>query len=162
MIGSRLLLSFVAFSVVAAGSGDEIAPRVYTNADLVALPEAALTETAPPSEPEDWPSVTEFLEREYARLATQQALDLERARLDAETRYAETREVYTLPFYPYVGYQTGWNTCAGPEGRRHVNPTAAYGAHGIRPLHAGPTRAEILRTRARPAFPSHGRGRPGR
>ncbi len=142
----RVLLSTAALSLSAAA--DPATPYVYTNSDLerFAVPEPSPPATGRVADPYEGISVADFLEREYARLATLRALDLARARLDAESRSGNAREAYAPAHGPYWAYHGGWRPCVPrlhSVSPRPLRPVAGDRARGIRPLHAGPTAAEL-------------------
>jgi hypothetical protein len=145
--------------------------RVYTNADLERLAPLPVDSEPVAADPDPgWQIVTEFLDREHARLDAERAHDLERRRVELEERTIDprrSRAAYAYPFrYPYGVHPYG------RPGKRHggrgrfgsvprATTTSSVGGR-IVPLHARPTlaqtqRAKAIRRSGTDAFPSRGR-----
>ena len=128
----------VAGSAAWAEDGQPI--RVYTNADLEALPPLPVTQTirAPRPASEDWKFVLEFIERERKQLDDQRRLRLEQRVVDAELDAMRNRRPsYGLAYAPYTFYPYG----VGGNGRRRGHGFAGHGTigqrSGLRPKQPG-------------------------
>jgi hypothetical protein len=162
-----LLLLVFAFQGWSAPRAEERDVRLYTNADLERFPDLpdSRVEAAKPST-EEWGFVTDYLQRQYSRIDADRAHALQRERAEAEVELIRTRanrRTYGLPLY--------WNRFG--VWRRVPHRPPREGAIGrmrrallpdgsIRPLHAGPTRAQIdyaiaSRRSGADAFPSNSR-----
>lgn len=127
-----------------AQAADDAGVRVYTNDDLEPLPESPPPPATEPEDRDGWAFVADHLEREYARIDAQRGYELERTRVVAETERSD-EPVYSLPWSFY-----GWAGWAPPERHRpkhHARPEVGR-LPAIRPIHAGPTQAQIQRARA--------------
>jgi hypothetical protein len=95
--------------LVAGHAAADTAPRLYTNADLDALGSVpAQTERiadASETRAADWQFVTDFLDRQHARLDAERSLALERRRVEQEEAYVED-DHYVFP--AGWGYGYGW------------------------------------------------------
>jgi hypothetical protein len=127
---------------------EEQGVRVYTNADLErfpVLPDSDVEASRPSAD--EWRFVTDYLQRQYTRLDADREYSLERERAEAEVdliRSRTNRRTYSLPGY-WNRYDQ-WN--GAPDNRpgegiagRLKRATLPSGS--IRPLHAGPTRAQV-------------------
>ena len=144
--------------------------RVYTNADLeplTALANGVLTVEGEPkaqSDAEAWRFVGEFLDREARRLDAERAHELELRRA-AQDEIREDHGYYPLSTYGYgygYGYDAWRHDGSRRHGRGHRRDGFAFG-EPIRPIHAGPTKTQIMWSKAKhlsgvDAFPSNRRG----
>jgi hypothetical protein len=164
-----LALVWTVHSPARGGDGEV---RLYTNADLERfplLPDSEVEAARPAAD--DWRVVTDYLQRQYARVDAERAYALERERAEAEVdliRRGAGRRTYGLP-YTFLRYGPYHRVPRKPPrdgaiGRitRGLLPDGA-----IRPLHAGPTRAQIDHARASrrsgsDAFPSNSRANASR
>jgi len=128
-----LLAASVAWVAVPAHAGDDEPVRVYTNADLEALPPIPVGQPVLTRDEADWQFVSDFLDRQRESLDADRAHELERARVESEIdarRQPEPRVL--LPFYgPWLP-----SYAVGPGRERHRGhrlPDAARDA-GNRPL----------------------------
>ena len=155
-----LLLLCAVMLPVAAQTGAETV-RVYTNADLERL-EPLAVDSAPVARHDEaeWEFVTEFLEREQAKIDADRAHRLEQRRVAIEEGFVgdrRSRSGYRIPYGIY------------PYGQRYKRVSH----HGVRspaiggrivPLHARPSQAQVQRAKAvrrsgTDAFPSNSRAR---
>lgn len=149
----RVLLVVATATVPAIGfaAGQGGVP-LYTSDDLNRMfgpSPGRLSDPVDKSTPEDWRSVQQFLDREYARIDADHQRDLQRASSEPQrTRgeYDDWSFTGNLPWYPgyYPGYVAGYGSRMGwhaglhsssvPRGSR-PNP----GSHGVRsnPSHHG-------------------------
>jgi hypothetical protein len=145
-----------------SSAGDEPV-RVYTNADLEELPAPAPAAAASEGVEDElgWQFVAQFLEREHARIESERAAELERRRLELEQQalVPEGRWEYGLAGVPWFdrSFECG-------DERRHLHARPGVLGRPIRPLHAGPTLAELHWQRAigrsgADAFPGNARAR---
>ena len=132
-------------------TGDAPTPvRVYTNADLERFQLPADSVTVEAADPlEGWEFVTSYLDREHGRIDAERAYELELARLEEE----RTRLTTGYVSIPYVPFRYGRHGRAYRRSPPHGRPTPyGFGGSvqfgGTRPLHAGPTHAQIHRARA--------------
>jgi hypothetical protein len=152
----------------ADGAGDEPV-RVYTNADLERFgPPSPGPEPATVGDDRGWEFVREFLAREHARLDAERAWDLERRRVEIEEERVLRERWRTVWYYPGYGYTVGYPGCADEKRKRyHALPHGTSPGGRIRPIHAGPTKAQRMRAQAirrsgADAFPERGRPAKGR
>ncbi len=116
--------------------------RIYTNADLEELP---VPRDPPPAEAaldpaESWAFVLAHLEREERRLAAERAAEHERAWLELEEAASLRRELDIVPLaYAPACVHGPRRGVAHEDSKRFPDP---------RPLHAGPTQAQLHRERA--------------
>ena len=161
-VALTLLLALAAAEVGAAE------PRVYTNADLEKLdPLPVDSDRIGPSDGFGWASVTEFLDREYARLDTRRSHDLDRRLVEIEEEESADRRYRRGFGLVYPGYPALYANPVRAHKRGHaprVRPAHARNGR-IVPLHARPSAAQVQWSQAtqrsgRDAFPSRsGRSR---
>jgi len=144
----------ILFPVLASGEPEV---RLYTNEDLErfpVLPDSTVSAAAPDGD--EWPVVVDYLEREYSRIDADRAYELERNQSEAEVeliRGEVGRRRYSLPYGAW-----GFGRVS-----RHAGGKSGHGKPGpIRPLHAGPSRAQIdyykaTRRSGADAFPQRSR-----
>lgn len=128
-----ILAAVATWIAVPAVAADDGPVRVYTNADLEALPPIAVGEPAVTRDEADWQFVSEFLDRQRESLEADRAHELERTRVQSEIDERSRPEPRVLlPFYgPWL---TPYAVGHGPGRHRgHRFPDAAPGA-GSRPL----------------------------
>jgi hypothetical protein len=144
------VLVLVALSSVAAAGEDT---RVYTNLDLERMFGPPSTDRGPVAthDDADWDFVTEFLDREHARIDADRSYEIERRRRSLEVDWKDRHHYH---HYPYAGY---------PRGHVRTGRLDAQGQPGghIVPLHARPSLALINYSRAKQrsgvdAFPARG------
>jgi hypothetical protein len=147
---TTVALACVLFAGSVARGEDAQSIRVYTNADLEALP--PLPETRTISEPrpasEDWKFVMEFIDRERSRIDDERRLRLEQRVVDTELDVMRNRRpTYGLALAPYGFYGYGYRGHGrgrghGLTGRGNVGHRSGLLAKQpgglIRPLHARP------------------------
>jgi len=150
MCGIALVCAAV-FPALSGETGDDPTPaRVYTNADLERFQLPADSVTVEAADPlEGWEFVTSYLDREHGRIDAERAYELELARVEAE----RTRMTTGYRSIPLVPYYYGRYDRAHRKRPPHGRPTPyGFGGSvqfgGTRPLHAGPTHAQIHRARA--------------
>jgi len=128
---------------------EDQAVRVYTNADLErfpALPDSDVEASRPSAD--EWRFVTDYLQRQYTRLDADRDYSLERERAEAEVdliRSRANRRTYGLPVYwnRYDRWNGAPDTRPPGEGGIGRLKRATLPDGSIRPLHAGPTRAQV-------------------
>ena len=138
---------------VAGEAGTDGEVRLYTNADLERFPSlpSSTVEASTPSE-EEWRFVTGYLDRQYERLDKDRAYEMKRRREEAEVELIQrraNRRTYGLPLY--WGRFGHFGRVPGRPGGDHTAGRlvrAALPDGSIRPLHAGPTRAQVDRFKA--------------
>jgi hypothetical protein len=159
-VALTLLLALVALPVAAAARTAE--PRVYTNADLEKLdPLPVDSDRIGPSDGFGWASVTEFLDREYARLDARRSHDLDRRLVEIEEEESADRRYRRGFGLVYPGYPALYANPVRAHKRGHaprVRPAHARNGR-IVPLHARPSAAQVQWSQAiqrsgRDAFPS--------
>lgn len=144
-------LATSALLIGTAGAADlplETEIRVYTNADLRALPSDSAT--GAPAEPngsdDGWAFVQAHLAREYARLDADRGYELDRAAL-SEVREPRERAIWALPYAPrHFGVNPNHRGSHGRHLGRGIR--AQLTRSSPRPIHAGPTRTQVFRARA--------------
>ena len=164
------LLVWTAAAGVASGA-DEGEVRLYTNADLERFPTSPDSEVVA-SHPttDEWRFVTDYLKSQYTRLDADRKYSMERERAEAETdliRHQANRRTYGLPVY--WNRFDRWNGAPGHspgEGTIGRIKRAMIPDGSIRPLHAGPTRAQVdhfkaSRRSGADAYPGNSRSRSG-
>lgn len=107
-----------------AGTGDETTVRVYTNADLERFgPRAEPCPGPPVDDSAERRFVADFIEREYARIAEDKRLSLERELLDRRSEPPAPRWVapwFGVYGHRWIGFEHAWHAW---DGRRAVrNP----------------------------------------
>ncbi len=155
-VALTLLLALAAAEIGAAE------PRVYTNADLEQLdPLPVDSDRIGPSDGFGWASVTEFLDREYARLDARRSHDLDRRLVEIEEEESADRRYRRGFGLVYPGYPALYANPVRAHKRGHaprVRPAHARNGR-IVPLHARPSAAQVQWSQAiqrsgRDAFPS--------
>jgi len=175
-VGKSLVAAFLCLlvwpaMVPSSARAEDGEVRLYTNIDLERFPTlpASEVEASRPSA-DEWRFVTDYLDRQYTRLDADREHSMERDRAEAEVdliRRQANRRTYGLPVY--WNRFDSWN---GAPGRRTGKGTlgrikrATLPSGSIRPLHAGPTRAQIdyfkaTRRSGASAFPGNSRPHSG-
>jgi hypothetical protein len=143
-------LPLVLVLVAPAIAGEQV--RVYTNADL--------EKYGPPSEPVEkaerddelgWQFVTDFIEREHARLDQQRRRELDRQLVEAEVDELDRRSRRTGIALPYY-YNYHYPGHVG-RGRRVGHKSPKSSTH----FFAAPTRRSATADLFRPIVPLHAR-----
>lgn len=146
-----LVLLLVALAPAALADDED---QVYTNLDLERMfgPPSADTGPVVTDDDTDWEFVTDFLEREHARIDADRSYDIERRRQRLDVDRTTRRSSHITHGYPYHGYAHG-NVRLGHPSRQGGR---------IVPLHARPSLALINRRKAQrlsgvDAFPGNRR-----
>lgn len=141
-----------AFPSSAGAPGEAAAVPVFTNADLERMfgPPSGPEAPVEPGIPDDWAFVGEFLDRQWARLDAERALDLAARGAEAGDR-PEPRRRWIAP---YCGvYGASWGAL----------PYRYPGSHPqLRPARHGPPHARPEESGARPERGTRGRLSSGR
>jgi hypothetical protein len=157
------VLLVAAMLPLAAQTEVEPPVRVYTNADLERFEPLAVDSTpVAPHDDAQWEFVSDFIEREQARIDADRAHRLEQRWVEIEERSVERNRSYVRGVLPYGVYPYGnAHRRHGARPRHHVRSTPNLGGR-ITPLHARPSLAQVNRAKATrrsgvDAFPSNAR-----